>query len=150
MVEEAATDIIAREQQRDNPEPWRQPDFIAKIVRLQRQRQIATATNAHERQFYDRSPVCSYALSQWLGYAPSSALLEEMERIGRERIYQRQVFFIDNLGFCEPTEARRISFAESLEFEQVHLETYLSFGYDCIHIPAQSIAERVSRIIARC
>jgi predicted ATPase len=66
--------------------------------------------------------------------------------VEREQIYQKQVFFIDNLGFTEPTEARKISFEESLRFEQIHEETYAAFGYDCIHIAPQSLAERVARI----
>ena len=110
VVEEAATDIIALEQRQGNPEPWRQPDFIDKIVRLQHQRQITIATNPYELQFYDRSPICTYALSRHLGYPTSPDLLEELERMEREHIYQRPVFFIDNLGFIEPTEARKISF----------------------------------------
>jgi predicted ATPase len=155
VVHEAATDIIAIERRRGNPEPWRRPDFIDKIIRLQRRRQIAAATNPCELQFYDRSPMCTYALSRYLGYPPSPDLLEEMERIKREHIkrehiYQRQVFFIDHLRFIAPTEARRISVAEALRFEQIHEETYASFGYDCLHIAAQPLAERVSRIIASC
>ena len=89
VVEEAATDVIGLEQMHTNPEPWMQPDFIDKIVRLQKQRQINTATEPYDLQFYDRSPICTYALSRYLGYPPSSSLLEELERMERERIYQR-------------------------------------------------------------
>ena len=150
VVEEAATDIIALEQRQGNAEPWRQPDFIDNIVRLQQQRQIATSAAPYELQFYDRSPMCTYALSRYLGYPPSPDLVQELERMAREHIYQRQVFFIDNLGFCRPTEARQISFDESLTFEKIHGETYASFGYDCIHIAPQSLAERVACILERC
>jgi predicted ATPase len=149
VVEEAATDVIALEQARGNPEPWRQPDFIDKIVRLQKQRQLQTSIDPDGLQFYDRSPICTYALSRYLGYPPSACLLEEMERIERENIYQKQVFFIENLGFCQPTEARKISFEASLRFETIHLETYTSFGYDCIKIPPHSLPKRVSSITAR-
>ncbi len=148
VVEEAATDIIALEQMNGNPEPWMQPDFIDNIVRLQKQRQINASVGPYELQFYDRSSICTYALSLHLGYAPSPCLLEELERIEREHIYQKQVFFIDHLGFIEPTEVRKISFEEALRFEKIHLETYHSFGYDCIHIAPQPLAERVSIIAA--
>ena len=50
------------------------------------------------------------------------------------QIYQKQVFFIENLGFCEPSAARKISFEDSLKFEKVHEETYRSFGYECIKV----------------
>jgi predicted ATPase len=150
VVEEAATDIIGLEQRQGNLEPWRQPDFIDKIVRLQQQRQMTTTIEPAALQFYDRSPVCTYALSHHLGYRSSRLLLEELERIEREHIYQRQVFFIDHLEFIQPTEARRISFAEALEFELIHEETYVSFGYECIHIAPYSLAERVSSLLAKC
>ena len=147
VVEEAATDVIALEHIPNNPDPWMQPEFIDKIVRLQKQRQIETSTNAYELQLYDRSPICTYALSRYLGYPPSPCLLEEMERIERENIYQRQVFFIENLGFCKPTEARKISFEESLIFEKIHEEIYTSFGFCLMKIPPHSLSERVRSIV---
>ena len=146
VVEEAATDVIALEHRRGNSEPWRQADFIDKIIRLQKQRQIETATSPDELQVYDRSPICTLALSRYLGYPPSACLLEEMERIERENIYQRQVFFLENLGFCQPTEARKISFEESLLFEKIHAEIYTSLGYDLIKIAPESLWERVHTI----
>jgi predicted ATPase len=150
VVEEAATDIIALEQKLGNFEPWSQPDFIDNIVRLQYRRQITASTDLAVLQFYDRSPLCTYALSRYLGYLPSPCLLEELERMERERIYQRQVFFVDHLGFTTPTEARRISFEETLRFERIHEETYAVFGYVCIHISPASLPERVWSILARC
>ena len=147
VVEEAATDVIALVQTPGNPEPWMRSDFIDTIVRLQKQRQIENSTSSDELQVYDRSPICTLALSRHLGYPPSACLLEEMERIERESIYQRQVFFIENLGFCQPTEARKISFEESLLFEKIHAETYTSLGYDLLKIAPAPLSERVSRII---
>jgi predicted ATPase len=150
VVEEAATDIIALEQGRGNLEPWKQSDFIDTIVHLQHQRQLTEVLEPGAVQFFDRSPLCTYALSRHLGYAPSRCLLNELERMERERIYQKQVFFIDHLEFIRPTEARRISFSEALSFEHIHEETYASFGYDCIHIAPCSVAERVSSVLAKC
>ncbi|MDB5359231.1 MAG: hypothetical protein JWO51_528 [Rhodospirillales bacterium] len=98
-------------------------------------------------QFFDRSPVCTYALALFLGYSPSISLIEEMARIERERVYEADVFFIDNLGFCTATEARRISFEDALRFERVHEETYRAFGYRCIRIAPGSVMERVQRIL---
>jgi predicted ATPase len=149
VVEEAATDVIALEHMNGSPEPWRRADFIDKIVGLQKQRQIQASTLPDKIQFYDRSPICTYALSCWLGQSPSAHLLEEMDRIATEHIYQTQVFFIENLGFCEPTAARKISFEESLAFEKLHLETYGTFGYDCLKIAPDSLSERVGNIIRR-
>ena len=147
VVEEAATDVIAREQMHGNFEPHLHPDFIDSIVRLQKQRQLEASMYSAELQWYDRSPICTLALSRYLGYPPSASLLEEVERIERERIYQRQVFFIENLGFCQPSEARKITFEESLVFEKIHEEIYTSLGYDLIKIAPAALSERVHRIM---
>ena len=97
-------------------------------------------------QFYDRSPLCTYALSRWLGYPISKTLSKEIERIKVEGIYEKQVFFIENLGFCAPTAARKISFEESLRFETVHEETYSSFGYDLIRVAPAGLSARVDQV----
>ncbi|GHO59826.1 AAA family ATPase [Ktedonobacter robiniae] len=70
VVEEAATDVIALEHRRGNLEPWMQADFIDKIIQLQKQRQIETGMCPDELQVYDRSPICAFALSRYLGYPP--------------------------------------------------------------------------------
>ena len=147
VVEEAATDVIAREHGLGNAEPWVQPDFIESIVRLQKQRQLEASTLPDELQWYDRSPICTFALSRYLGYPASASLVEELERIEREGIYQRRVFFIEHLGFCQPTAARKITFAESLVFEQIHEETYTSLGYDLLKIAPEALSQRVHRIM---
>ena len=68
--------------------------------------------------------MCTHALAAYLGRPVSRALTEEIERITAGEIYDRQVFFVRNLGFCEPTSARRISFEESLIFEKIHEQSY--------------------------
>jgi predicted ATPase len=147
-VPEAATDVIALEAKLGNPEPWRSPDFIDKIIALQRRRQIKAAGDGGAAQFHDRSPVCTHALSAFLGFAPSAALLEEMARIERDQVFEKRVFFIENLGFVEPTAARRISFEDALVFERLHRKTYRAVGYDCISIGPGSVPERLRQILA--
>jgi predicted ATPase len=147
VVEEAATDVIAREHLRGNLEPHLRPDFIDTIVHLQKHRQLDAAMTSDELQWYDRSPVCTLALSRYLGYLPSAALLEELERIERERIYQRQVYFIEHLGFVQPSSARRITLEEALVFEHIHEETYISLGYDLMKIAPAALSERVQHIL---
>ncbi|WP_405866535.1 MULTISPECIES: ATP-binding protein [unclassified Streptomyces] len=145
VVEEAATEVIARAQARGEDEPWTRASFIDDIVDLQRQRQVGSpATDSV--QVYDRSPVCTHALATYLGRAPSRALTAEIERIIGQEIYERQVFFVRNLGFCEPTGARRISFQESLDFEKIHEQSYRAFGYELVDIPADDLAHRVAAV----
>lgn len=82
VVEEAATDVIALEHKHGNPEPWMQPDFIDKIIQLQKQRQIEASTPPDKLQWHDRSPICTLALSRYLGYPPSASLLEDLPETG--------------------------------------------------------------------
>ncbi|HXN11600.1 MAG TPA: AAA family ATPase [Candidatus Acidoferrales bacterium] len=145
VVEEAATDIIALRQAQGIAEPHMDPSFIDDIINLQKQRQMRTDL-ASGVQFYDRSPLCTYALSVWLGFPISMTLADEMERVAKAQIYKKEVFFIENLGFCEPTAARKISFEDSLKFEKVHEETYRSLGYECVRIAPQELAARVEQI----
>jgi len=148
VVEEAATDVIAAAQARGTPEPWTNPSFIDEIVHLQRDRQMRTACQPDEIQFHDRCVVCTAALTVYLGYSSSALLVAELERVKNEAIYQNQVFFIRNLGFIQPTEARRISFEETVRFEKIHEQTYQDFGFELVSIEAGGLMERVSAIKA--
>lgn len=147
IIHEAATDVIAYEQKIGNEKPWEQPNFIDKIISLQKQRQMKAINDTASLQFYDRSPICTYALALYLNIKPSEILLNEIERIQNNKIYEKNTFFIENLGFCTPTEARTISFEESLVFEKIHDETYKKFGYECIKIPALPLLNRVNIIL---
>ena len=63
-----------------------------------------------------------------------------------ESIFERRVFFIRNLGFITRTEARRISFEETLLFERIHEETYRKFGFELVMIEPGDLLRRVSLI----
>ena len=133
VAEEAATDVIALENALGRDEPWEEPGFIDKIVALQRQRRERAL--AGRTVFFDRSPVCTLALSRYLGFAPSFLLAREVNRVRSEGFYENTVFFIRNQGFVQATAARRISFADSLAFERVHEETYRDLGFRLVDIP---------------
>ncbi|MGE5502683.1 MAG: AAA family ATPase [Ignavibacteriales bacterium] len=145
VVEEAATDVIAREQARGVAEPWTSPKFIDDILTLQRERQLAACGSL---QFCDRSPVCTLALARWLRFEPSEPLRAELDRIQRERVYDRRVLFVQNLGFVTRTDARRISFEDSLRFEAVHADAYRELGYELLPIPAAPLRERLELLKA--
>jgi predicted ATPase len=148
VVDEAATDVIAASQANGTMEPWKHSSFIDAIARLQKDRQMRASHQPDEIQFHDRSVVCTAALATYLGFPFSPFLEQELERIRKETIYHRQVFFIRNLGFITPTDARRISFEETLRFEKIHEETYLGFGFELISVEPASLAERVAIIKA--
>jgi predicted ATPase len=148
VVEEAATDVIAAAQTQGTAKPWTHPSFIDVVANLQRDRQIRASYQPDEVQFYDRCTVCTAALAVYLGHPFSPFLASELERIKEEAIYQNRVFFVRNLGFITPTEARRISFEETVHFEKIHEETYRDFGFELVSVGPASLVERVNTIKA--
>ena len=116
------------------------------LAELQRQRRFEVA-RAEEVQFHDRSPICTVALAAYLGHPFPDALSRELKRVHREAIYQKRVFFIQNLGFITPTEARRIGVEDALRFERVHESTYRDFGFELVPVAAGILSDRVDTIV---
>jgi predicted ATPase len=146
VVEEAATDVIALEQAQGVAEPWMCGSFIDAVANLQRCRQLRASSQGDEIQFHDRSVICTLALAAYLGCVMSDLLTRELDRIRSEAIFQKRVFFIQNLGFVTPTEARRISLEETLRFEHIHEETYRDFGFEIVPIRPGALSDRVAAI----
>lgn len=148
VVEEAATDVIALQQACGIAEPWRHVSFLDAIATLQRQRQLRAESLPGDLQFHDRSVICTVALARYLGFPITETLSQELERVQTDGIFDRRVFFVRNLGYVAPTEARRISYQEALRFEEIHQATYWEFGFEMIFIEPGSVGERVARIRA--
>ena len=152
VIHEAATDVIADCQLNGIERPWEDcPDFLEAIIYCQKERQLHAKGPL---QFYDRSPFCTYALGRYLSIsnnvevAPSSFLLEEIDRCLKGNIYQNKIFFFENLGFIPPTDARKISYEEALIFEKIHLDVYKEFGFDIIKVPRElTVAQRCDFIL---
>lgn len=147
VVEEAATDVIALGHARGEDELWRSPAFIETILALQLRRLALASSLPGDVQFHDRAPVCTHALAVQLGHPVPAALSEAIARQLAEGTYESRVFFIENLGFVEPTAARRITFEDSLRFERTHEASYQQFGFALVRIAAKPLAERVAEII---
>lgn len=149
VVEEAATDVIAREQLAGVSEPWQSDDFTDKIVTLQRQREQQPVPNGVRVQFHDRSPLCTLALVRYLGHPLTTTLTQEIARVTREQVFERAVFFIRPLGFIVPTAARRISYGDSLAFEAVHEAVYRDHGFGIVDVVPGEVDQRAAAIEAR-
>jgi predicted ATPase len=152
VVEEAATDVIALEHALGRPGPWTSLDAI---VTLQRQREERTggadsgvAGSGDDAVFFDRSPVCTLALSRYLGLPVSALLAAEVDRVVRAHVYADEVLFVRNQGFVEPTAARRISFADSLVFEDIHEQAYRELGFELIEVPPGPLRWRAELVCA--
>ena len=140
VVEEAATDVIAAENALGREEPWSDHGFIDKVIALQRQRQNSVRA-AESVVFFDRSPVCTLALSRYLGLATCPLLAREVARVVAVGAYETTVFFIRNQGFVRATAARRISFEDSLVFEQLHEQAYRDLGFRLVEVPAAPLPD---------
>ena len=97
--------------------------------------------------FHDRSPICTLALAQYLGFRVSDVLARALRTIDQEKFYARRVFFLRNLGFIVNTEVRRISFEDTLRFEQVHKDVYRGLGYELVFIDPAEVEDRARRIV---
>jgi predicted ATPase len=146
-VAEAATEVIARRQAVGEAEPWAAAGFVDAVLAVQREWEAAVVA-PDGICFFDRSPVCTLALSRFLGRVPTVALRAEIDRIRRAETYQRTVFFLANLGFVEATAARRISFEDSLVFGEVHREVYRELGFQLVDIGVGTPQERASWVLA--
>jgi predicted ATPase len=146
VVEEAATGVIALANALGRAEPWHDHGFIDKVLTLQRQRQDSLRAAGGATVFFDRSPVCTLALSRYLGFTTSRLLASEVGRVVAEGVYETTAFLIRNQGFVRPTAARQISFEDSLDFERLHEETYRDLGFQLVEVPAGPLADRVALI----
>jgi predicted ATPase len=146
VVEEAATDVIALCQAQGIAEPWTRPEFIDAIVSLQQTRGLRSACVTDLVQFHDRSVVCTAALADYLRFQRPQCLLEELQRLTTQNVFQRRVFFLMNLGFITPTEARRVSYEETLRFERIHERVYRDLGFEITYIGPGSVLDRVREL----
>ena len=140
VVEEAATDVIALAQAKGVGEPHLHPTFIDDIVALQERRRLAPKPPGPV--FHDRSPICTLALAKFLGFPVSRPLARAVEAIQTERFYARKVFFLRNLGFIVNTQARRITYEDTLRFEEVHEEVYRQMDYELVFIDTGPVEVR--------
>jgi predicted ATPase len=115
-------------------------------VTLQRRREQAAASYGPQTVFFDRSPVCTLALSRFLDLPVSPLLAAEVDSAVAGSRYGKAVFFVRGLGFVTPTAARRISLADAAAFEKVHEDTYRELGFRLIDVAAGPVADRVGRL----
>jgi predicted ATPase len=148
VVDEAATDVIARRHARGVDEPWRDEDFVDEITLLQRDRQQQPPPPATPVQVFDRSPICTLALAHYIGRPATPTLAREVERVVAAGIYEPRVFIVRLLGFITPTAARRITLAQSVRFEGFHEQAYRDHGFELVEVPAAAVEERV-RLVDR-
>lgn len=146
IVEEAATDVIALARAQGAERPWERPEFITGIARLQAFREAAPMRST--LRFADRSLFCTLALAEWLGHPVPGDLRTEAGRLATEAWFEPRVFYVEQLGFIENTDARRISFDDATRFGAVHEAVYRRHGFELVRVAPASIVERTATILA--
>lgn len=149
VVDEAATDVNVRYHARGHDEPWREEGFIDAITLLQRERQEQPVPPTTAVQVFDRSPICTLALADYLERPVTPTLAREVDRVVAQGIYQPRVFIVRLLGFITPTAVRRITYAQSVAFERFHEQAYRDHGFELVDVPAGTLEERVD-LVDRC
>lgn len=147
-VPEAATDIITEAQAHGVRAPWLSSDFLEAVLSLQIKRRQAMAGAQGAVCFYDRSPICTYALAAFLDKAPSAGLMEAISKMRVERQYGDTVLFVEPLGQIENTAVRQLSYESALSFGAMHREAYAQFGYQCLSIAKGSINQRLQKVLS--
>jgi predicted ATPase len=109
VLSEAATDVIAAQQAHGLDEPWERDDCVPRVVLLQRRRQVAPLPADVNVQVFDRSPMCTLALTRFLRRPVPPLLAAEVDRILTEHVYEPRVLLVRPLGFVQATAARRIT-----------------------------------------
>lgn len=144
VVEEAATDVIAWGQACGRDAPWEDAGFIDDILALQQAREQRAGDGL---VVFDRSPVCTLALSRFQGRPDSPALVAAVDRLITNRRYDPRVFFVEGLDFITPTAARTIDLDGARRFADLHWKTYEGLGFDLVRVPPAPAASRVARIM---
>jgi len=146
VVAEAATDVIERQLALGRDAHGHDPDFVDRIVALQRHRLDEPTADGAAVQVHDRSVLCTLALARYAGLPVSDLLAAEVDRVIRKRLFQPQVFLVRPIGFVTPTAVRRITYELSLVFERFHEDVYREHGFELVDVPPAPVPERVATV----
>jgi predicted ATPase len=145
VVFEAAAAIIKEELDRGIEAPWADPTFNDRIVARQITHQDEHLKTISE-VFFDRSPVDALSYSLLFNEIPSENIVETVKNILQEGYYNKVVFLIENLGFCEQTEIRAEALDETIKIEKWIKKVYKKLGFQIVKIPKASVDERIQMI----
>jgi hypothetical protein len=118
VVPGAVTDVVAAERARGVDEPWERGDFVEMVVSLQRQRELAPLPFDVHVQVFDRSPLCSLALTRCLRRPVTPLLAAEVDRLLREQVYEPRYRLSVPLGSCSRLRPAASGHEGSLVFER--------------------------------
>ena len=147
VVPESFMDVFWRLRNAGVADPLAEESFIDEVVASQLERITSICPETTGPIFCDRSPLCTLALSNFMGRRPSPDLRQAVDRSIQEATYSDVVFFVANLGFSPGNEVARLSFSDLVRFEDVHRQVYTDHGFSCVDIPPLTVDQRVEQIL---
>lgn len=147
IVREAATDIIEEGLNQNIKTPWIADDYHLKVSRLMNKRQDEVRNSKEMVAFFDRGHLdgITYILLQRRKLPQE--VIDYVQATINDVFFDKTVFFIENLGFCEEASNRDETLPEALEKSRHLKQNYLALGYEVISIPSGTIEQRSEWII---
>jgi predicted ATPase len=72
--------------------------------------------------------------------------LRYLLHIRMENVFQSRVFFLKNLEFITATDAGRITYEETVRFEEIHERAYRHLEFEITIIDRGSVSDRVKEV----
>ena len=142
VIRESAEDYIKLRQAQGQQEPWTEPNFQDRILKLQIQREARIPSDA-KRVFIDRG------LADGLAYESKGTKTYEKIRKETEKVMYEKVFLIEPIGSTEKTEVRRENHEEAVKIGEKLNQLYKKLGYQPIKINSGHLEERVQEIMQK-
>ena len=143
---------IAREIIRENMDagidifPWNDMHKFSDLV-LERMKVLVNTFDPNAIQFLDRSMVDLIGYMKFANQEAPAHYKREALSVG----YAKKVFFLPIWHEIYTQDAeRKESLEEAEKIGKSLEETYISLGFELIHVPHGNVAERVSFILAEC
>lgn len=147
IAPEAATDIIEERLQQNIQAPWMADDYHIKVSTLMAKRQEKVRNSKETVVFFDRGHLdgITYILLQRRKLPQE--VVSYVQATINESFFDKKVFFIENLEFCEQAPHRDENLEEALEKSRQIKRNYQALGYEVINIPPGTIEQRSEWIL---
>lgn len=147
VATEAATDVIEEGLRQNIQAPWMADDYHIKVSNLMSKRQEEIRNSKEPVAFFDRGHLdgITYILLQRRKLPQE--VVNYVQTTINENFFNKTVFFIENLDFCEQAPHRNESLKEALEKSRHLKQNYQILGYKVINIPPGTVEQRCEWII---
>lgn len=147
IAPEAATDVIEKGLQQNIQAPWMDDDYHIQVSALMAKRQEEVRSSKEIVAFFDRGHLdgITYILLQRRKLPQE--VVDYVQATVDENFFDKKVFFIENLEFCEQAPHRDENLEEALEKSRQIKQNYEALGYEVINIPPETIDQRSEWII---